>query len=240
MTARIAMPARLSVAEGADPRVALAGAIFDDVADLVRAAGMDLVVVTGTDLTGFDGLVLPGGGDIDPARYGGDRSAPVYDVNADQDALDFGILASALAARLPVLGVCRGLQVLNVALGGTLIEDLPAQPMRHTPEGCGGPEWTWHDVTVAPSRLLDHLPAERVQVASGHHQAIGILAPDLVATAVAPDGVIEAVEHRSAPVLAVQWHPEAAGTPAALAAAPFAAFAALQPRSLSPNPQGFR
>jgi putative glutamine amidotransferase len=224
------MPARLSDPDGADARVGLANAIFDDVAELVRAEELDVVVVRDADLDGFDGLVLPGGGDVDPARYGGDTEAPSYDINPLQDDLDLGILAQAIRRGIPVLGVCRGLQVLNVALGGTLVEDLPASSVRHTPgdDGCGAPEWTWHDVALAEgSRLRDALGAEVVPVASGHHQAIGALGEGLVVTATAADGVIEAVEHATAPLVAVQWHPEAEGTPPALAAAPFAVFADL-------------
>lgn len=230
MTLRIAMPARLSDAEGADARVGLANAIFDDVAALVRAEELDVVVVRGADLAGIDGVVLPGGGDLDPARYGGDASASVYDVNSAQDDLDLEIAAAAIAAGIPILGVCRGLQVLNVAFGGTLVEDLPASSVRHTPgdDGCGRLEWTWHSAAVAPgSRLRAHVDADDIAVASGHHQAIRALGTGLVATAVADDGVVEAVEHESLPIIAVQWHPEAAGTPLALAAAPFAAFADL-------------
>ena len=227
---RIAMPARLSGAEGADARVGLANVIFDDVAALVRAEALDVVVVRGADLTGFDGVVLPGGGDIDPARYGGDAAAPVYDVNDAQDDLDFAVTAAAVAAGLPILGVCRGLQVLNVAFGGTLVEDLPESAARHSPgdDGCGDLEWAWHPVAVAAgSRLRAEVDADTVPVASGHHQAVRALGAGLVATAVAEDGVVEAVEHESLPIIAVQWHPEAEGTPADLAAAPFAAFASL-------------
>lgn len=226
---RIAMPARLSDAKGADARVGLANAIFDDVAELVRAEDLDVVVVRTADLDGFDGLVLPGGGDVDPSRYGGDESAPVYDVNPEQDALDFAILAAARERGIPVLGVCRGLQVINVAFGGTLIEDLPSSAVKHRPAARrGGLAWTWHDVAVAQGSLLhDAVASETISVASGHHQAIGELAEGLVATATAGDGVIEAVEHESEPVIAVQWHPEAEGTPVELASAPFAAFADL-------------
>ncbi|HYP74035.1 MAG TPA: gamma-glutamyl-gamma-aminobutyrate hydrolase family protein [Microbacterium sp.] len=227
---RIAMPARLSDAEGADARVGLANAIFDDVAGLVRAEELDVVVVRGADLAGIDGVVLPGGGDLDPARYGGDSSASVYDVNPGQDELDLEIAAAAIAAGVPILGVCRGLQVLNVAFGGTLVEDLPASGVRHTPgdDGCGGLQWTWHPVAVAAgSRLRAQTDADEIAVASGHHQAIRALGAGLVATAVADDGVIEAVEHETLPVIAVQWHPEAEGTAPELAAAPFAAFADL-------------
>lgn len=222
------MPARLSDPDGADARVGLANAIFDDVAALVRAEDLDVVVVRDADLTGFDGLVLPGGGDVDPARYGGDAAAPCYDVNPAQDSLDLEIALAAHALGIPILGVCRGLQVLNVAFGGTLIEDLPAGSIRHTPgsDGCGGLEWTWHPVQVAAdSRLRAEIDADEIAVASGHHQAIGQLGDGLVATAVAHDGVIEAIEHVDAPIIAVQWHPEAEGTPPVLASAPFAAFA---------------
>ena len=226
------MPARLSDAEGADARVGLANAIFDDVAALVRAEEPDVVVVRDADLAGFDGVVLPGGGDIDPARYAGDAAAPVYDVNAAQDDLDLAVTAAAVAAGLPVLGVCRGLQVLNVAFGGTLIEDLPAGAgaLPHAPgdDGCGALEWTWHPVAVAPdSRLRAEVDADEIVVASGHHQAIRALGAGLRATAVAADGIIEAVEHAELPIVAVQWHPEAEGTPAHLAGAPFAVFADL-------------
>jgi len=227
---RIAMPARLSDADGADARVGLANAIFDDVASLVRAEDLDVVVVRGVDLAGVDGLVLPGGGDVDPARYGGDISASVYDVNPAQDDLDLEIAAAAIAAGIPILGVCRGLQVLNVAFGGTLVEDLPVSSVRHTPgdDGCGVLEWTWHPVAVAAgSRLRALVDADEIAVASGHHQSIRTLGAGLVATALADDGIIEAVEHESLPIVAVQWHPEAEGTPAVLAAAPFAAFADL-------------
>ncbi|GAA3035167.1 gamma-glutamyl-gamma-aminobutyrate hydrolase family protein [Microbacterium dextranolyticum] len=229
MPPRIAMPARLSDADGADPRVALANAIFDDVAALVRAEDLDVVVVRGTDLDGFDGVVLPGGGDIDPARYGGDTAAPCYDVNPAQDDLDLGVLAAAVERGIPVLGVCRGLQVLNVAFGGTLVEDMPHSDVGHTPGGEGGElEWAWHPVSVVEgSRLRAELDGETIAVASGHHQAIRDLGTGLVATAVAGDGVVEAIEHETLPILAVQWHPEAEGTPPSLAAAPFAVFADL-------------
>lgn len=230
MALRIALPARLSDPDGADPRVGLANAIFDDVAELVRAEDLDVIVVRDTDLTGFDGLVLPGGGDVDPARYGGDTTAPTYDVNPAQDALDLEITAAARERGIPILGVCRGLQVLNVAFGGTLVEDVLPSAIQHTPGAAdgGGPEWTWHAVSVAPgSRLHAEVGADEISVASGHHQAIGRLGEGLVATAVAADGVIEAIEHPTAPIIAVQWHPEAEGTPNVLAAAPFAAFADL-------------
>jgi putative glutamine amidotransferase len=228
---RVAMPVRLSSAVGADARVGLANRIFDDVAMLARAEGLDVVAVDGTAVDGFDGVVLPGGGDVDPALYDGDASALLYDVNPAQDALDLGIARAALEAGIPVLGVCRGMQVLNVVRGGSLVEDLPATDVAHGPGGETGPgaevEWEWHSVTVsAGSRLGVERGEGRMLVASGHHQAVRRLGEGLTAVATADDGLVEAFEDDAHDVLGVQWHPEATGTPAPDARAPFAVFAA--------------
>ena len=227
---RIAVPARLSTAKGADARVGLANTIFNDVVSLVQAQGLETITVTETSLEGFDGLVLPGGGDVDPKRYSGDESAPCYDVNPAQDELDFGILAEAISRGIPVLGVCRGLQVINVAFNGTLVEDLAPSSVNHAAidDGCGTLEWSWHPVALNPeSKLYQNLGQAEIEVASGHHQAIAKLGPGLRASATANDGIVEAIEHESLPIVAVQWHPEALGNPAELAAAPFATFARL-------------
>ncbi|QKJ19828.1 gamma-glutamyl-gamma-aminobutyrate hydrolase family protein [Microbacterium hominis] len=232
MSLRVAMPLRLSDGS-ADARIDAANRIFDDVAALARAAGLDVDLVDVVDLTGVDGVILPGGGDVDPLRYGGAVIDALYDVNPEQDELDFAIARAALDAGLPVLGVCRGLQVLNVLYGGTLVEDLPPTSIVHTDDdrGCApGDEiaWSWHPVEIAAGSLLAaHTGAGAISVASGHHQGIGALAPGLTAVATAPDGLVEAVEDAARGVIAVQWHPEAAATPAHLALAPFAAFAQL-------------
>jgi putative glutamine amidotransferase len=224
---RIAVPRRLS--DGADdPRIALANDILEDVLALIRAQDLEAVIVDDPDVSGFDGVVLPGGGDVDPLRYGGDGDAEVYDVNPEQDALDFGLAAAAIDAGLPVFGVCRGLQVLNVLYGGSLVEDLAPSSVTHAEadDGCGGTAWAWHAVSVdESSRLGERLGAARIEVASGHHQAVDRLATALRATATADDGIVEGFEHPRLDVFAVQWHPEAVGTPADLAAAPFAVFA---------------
>lgn len=166
----------------------------------------------------LDGLVLSGGGDIDPARYGALRDPDCGPASPDRDEAELALLAAATAHRLPVLGICRGLQVLNVALGGTLHQHLPdlVGHERHSPEPGG---YGSHEVSVAPGSrlasilgrtdLTDHLP---VVVPTHHHQAIERLGAGLTATAWATDGTIEAVEldpveHPFA--VAVQWHPEA-------------------------------
>lgn len=232
--ARIAIPARLSDG-AADPRIDEANRIFADVVRLAEAEGLELEVVESWDAaTGdasrFAGLILPGGGDIDPAQYGGEASDALYDVNPVQDDLDFGIARAALDAGIPVLGICRGLQVLNVIHGGTLVEDLPETDVEHgegPAAGSDGIAWAWHPVALeGGSALADAIGSDELPVASGHHQGIGELGDGLVATATAADGLVEAFERPDRSVIAVQWHPEALGTPPELAAAPFRAFAA--------------
>jgi putative glutamine amidotransferase len=163
----------------------------------------------------LDGLLLTGGGDIDPGRYGAEPHPRTVRVSVPRDAAELELLDAALAAGLPVLGVCRGMQLVNVARGGTLRQHLPADA-GHTPApGTFGS----HPVRVAAgTRLAGILGANGsgVDVPTAHHQAIDRLGDGLVATAWAEDGVIEAVEPGAAGdrfLLAVQWHPEAGTDP---------------------------
>ena len=163
----------------------------------------------------LDGLLLTGGGDIDPGRYGAQPDPRTSRVSAPRDAAELEALDAAVAAGKPVLGVCRGMQLLNVARGGTLCQHLPAGA-GHTPvPGTFGS----HPVKVAAgTRLAGILGANgsAVDVPTAHHQCIDRLGDGLVATAWAEDGIIEAVErdHDGDPfLLAVQWHPEAGTDP---------------------------
>lgn len=163
----------------------------------------------------LDGLLAPGGADLGPARYGQEPDPTVEDVVDFQDEFDLAAVHAALAVGLPVLAVCRGMQVLNVALGGTLQQHLPAGEVGHR-NGM-------HEVSVvAGSRLHDIVGAQRVDVSSYHHQAVDVLGRDLVVTATSDDGVVEAVEHTTADVVAVQWHPEDRHATSATDAALFA------------------
>lgn len=223
----VAVPARLSCGAG-DERVAGANRLLHDIVALVRRTGLAPVVVDKTvDLGDFAGLVLPGGGDLDPSIYGGAHCDAVYDVNPDQDALDLGLARAAQLTGLPTLGICRGAQVLNVAAGGTLIADLAPGAVEHLHRPGPGEtlDFLWHPVTLAPSRLREHLGVDQITVASGHHQGIDRLGTGLFPSAVAADGLVEAFEDESGRVLGVQWHPEANGAPAAERDAPFLVFA---------------
>ena len=164
----------------------------------------------------LDGVFLTGGVDVDPARYGEAKHPLCGTTDADRDAVELMLLAHAIEVGKPVLAVCRGIQVLNVARGGTLYQDVTAQipaAMKHdyfpTPSN---PSRTYlaHDVTVAAgTRLAAILGEAVVPVNSMHHQAIKDLAADLRPTAFAPDGIIEAVEGSNGQYLVgVQWHPE--------------------------------
>lgn len=148
-----------------------------------------------------DALVLPGGGDLDPSSYGERPGHPeLYDVDPLQDAFDLALARSALDRSLPVLAVCRGMQVVNVALGGTLVAHMD-QPHRAR---------THHVRVEQPSRLHSVLSSSVAEVSCHHHQRIAALGDGLVATARSDDDTIEALElpRRSGYLLAVQWHPE--------------------------------
>ena len=163
----------------------------------------------------LDGLILSGGSDVEPSRYGAPAHPAAGPFYPDRDAAELALGLHAVARGLPVLGICRGLQVINVALGGTLHQHLPdlVGDDSHSPELTG---YGAHKVSVAPgTQLAAILGRSEAAVPTHHHQAIDRLGAGLVATAWADDGVIEAVEFESAGqagapfMIAVQWHPEA-------------------------------
>lgn len=161
----------------------------------------------------FDGVVLPGGADVEPHRYGAWPQPQTRDTVAFQDDLDIAVTRAVLALPVPALAICRGMQVLNVALGGTLVQHLAESAIAHHD--------AVHDVTVLrESRLRAVVGSERIVVSSYHHQGIDQLGSGLRVSAVAADGVVEAVEYPDADIVAVQWHPEdrhaTCGTDAAL------------------------
>jgi putative glutamine amidotransferase len=159
----------------------------------------------------FDGVVLAGGLDVDPARYGVRETHPSVEIDLRRDATDFAAFEKARREAVPVLGICRGLQVVNVALGGTLHQDIASErPSAITHEVPGQhPERRDHNVAVEQGTLLSEIArTSEIPVNSRHHQAVEKLAPGLRVSAVAPDGLVEAFESREPWLVAVQWHPE--------------------------------
>ena len=156
----------------------------------------------------LDGVVLAGGLDVEPQRYGGAPGPNATAHDREQDAFDIALAQAAIARGLPLLGCCRGHQVLNVACGGTLLADLPADgPIAHNARD-RSPRRGEQRVRLAPGSLLHALLGAEERVNTIHHQAVDALGDGLVATAHADDGVVEAVELTGAPVVGVQWHPE--------------------------------
>ena len=191
-----------------------------DYEESVRRAGGDARVLdvsaTGEELmTGVDGLLLTGGGDVDPALYGEPRHATFDAAEPGRDALEMDLVRRALDANLPVFAICRGIQVLNVARGGTLLQDIPDQMPGSVVHSVREPSFAIaHDVWIASGTVLEQLMRERLEgdtcaVNSRHHQAIKAVGDGLVVSATAPDGVIEAVEDPTRRFcVGVQWHPE--------------------------------
>jgi putative glutamine amidotransferase len=188
-----------------------------------RAGGRPTLVLPGDDrppvelLDRYQGLLLVGGGDVEPSRYGRDAGQDVYGVEPDRDRFEIDLLVEADRRGMPALCVCRGMQVLNVAFGGTLIQHLPADP-RFMPHGTpSGSEGLRHDVKLtAGSRVGEAAGAEVVSCSSHHHQGLDDLGRGIVATGWSEDGLVEAIELDRGWVVGVQWHPEdtAPGDPA--------------------------
>jgi putative glutamine amidotransferase len=180
-----------------------------------RAGGIPLLIPPGEPqlsqlLCRLDGLILAGGGDIDPNLYNGKFHETIYMLDPERDHSELALVQQVVTAGMPTLGICRGAQVINVALGGTLIEHLPDEvgddiAHRLPPRGP-----TRHSVAItSDSHLAGVLAAVQVDVASWHHQAIRQAAPDLTIVARAADGTVEAAELSSHPwLVAIQWHPE--------------------------------
>ncbi len=169
-------------------------------------------------LTGIEGLMLTGGGDVAPSLYGETPHATVEAAEPGRDAFEIALVKEARMRKLPIFAICRGVQVLNVACGGTLVQDIPSQLKGAGPHSFTAPpndSYSFaHEVWVDKDSLLSTLMKERlvdesVDVNSRHHQAVKDVAPGFVVSATAPDGVIEAIEDPSARFcLGVQWHPE--------------------------------
>ena len=159
-----------------------------------------------------DGLVLTGGEDVNPSRFGAQPHPLLKTVNDERDATEIALIHEAKRRRTPVLAICRGIQVLNVALGGTLIQDIRSECEGALDHDDGSPRKSrTHGLTLEPGSLAaSALGTTSCSVNSLHHQAVKDVSPELSVTARSTDGIIEAVETKDRDwwVLAVQWHPE--------------------------------
>jgi putative glutamine amidotransferase len=182
---------------------------LDYVQKVERAGGRPLLVPPEPDgveetLDALDAVVFTGGSDVDPALYGAETEPETSGIHRLRDDAELALLRAALARDMPVLGICRGIQVLNVAMGGDLEQHFEGH--KHDPPG----QFLAHDVAIEPNTRLAEMLGERTTVMSHHHQGLRTLAPGLVEAARADDGVLEAVE---APekrfAVGVLWHPEA-------------------------------
>lgn len=181
------------------------------ICEAVWAAGGEPVIVHGPAadplaelpgrLNSFDAVLLPGGADMEPSRYGADPVPETKDTVAFQDEFELGVTRAVVELGLPALAICRGMQVLNVALGGSLVQHVVETNTLHH-------NAIHHVEVMEGSRLHTIVGAASIDVSSYHHQAVDRLGADLVISAVAADGLVEAVEHRRADIVAVQWHPE--------------------------------
>ena len=202
--------------EGDTSRVRLTAAY---VTALERAGLIPLIVpplsnaeAAASVLDSVAGLVLTGGEDVDPARYGEKRHEKVRSVNPARDATEAALIEEARARGTPVLAICRGIQILNVALGGTLVQDIPSQcetTIDHDDEGARNSRT--HEVEIEPDSLIAKaVGAEHITVNSFHHQSVKRVADGMRVTARSPDGVIEGIESTDEDwwVMGVQWHPE--------------------------------
>jgi putative glutamine amidotransferase len=166
-----------------------------------------------TDLFGeCDALLLTGGEDVDPACYGAERHPKLRTVDRRRDANELALVADARARDLPILGICRGIQLLNVAFGGSLIQDIPSQRPGNVNHDPSTPrDSAAHDLSITEgSRLRQILETSDLRANSFHHQAIDRVGEGLIVSALAPDGLVEGVESSdpSEWIVAVQWHPE--------------------------------
>ena len=161
----------------------------------------------------IDGILFTGGGDLDPTLYGGGNHPSMYNIDPERDRTEIFLVRDAVESGLPFLGICRGLQTINVALGGTLYLDIKHEnplALKHDCFEIASRDYLIHPITIEAGSLLSRiLNGSAPRVNSGHHQATNKIGEGLVANAYAPDGIIEGCELPGHPFgLAVQWHPE--------------------------------
>ena len=187
-------------------RIAIVGKKADtkNYVNYVKSIGAEPVVTFSMgDIVHCDGLILPGGGDITPAFFG-EKNHGSRNINTELDILQLQALDLCIRESIPVLGICKGLQIINVGFGGSLIQDLPTASIHRYEDGD-----KYHSTVTLKDSILHKLYGESPVVNSAHHQAIKELGSGLSAIQWCPDdNCIEAIVHTRLPILGVQWHPE--------------------------------
>jgi putative glutamine amidotransferase len=172
-----------------------------------EAGGLPILLPVDIDPSEYidrlEGLVLTGGTDVGPERYGRVAETDLFPPEAERDDLELALMGHAIDGSLPVLGICRGLQIVNVHGGGTLHQDVPPHARYDVP-----PHAAVHPVEFTEGSVLGGLYGMRREVNSLHHQAVDDVAPGYIVSARGDDGGVEGLEHESLPIVAVQWHPE--------------------------------
>ena len=166
--------------------------------------------IPSSEFTDIDGLLLTGGPDIDPVHYN-ETEHETADVDRDRDKLELRVFEWAMEKDIPVFGVCRGIQVMNVVIGGSLYQDIPSQFTDHLKhKRMEDTDDSWHHIKIQPDSLLNQITKEdTAEVNSRHHQALKVIGDGFVVTAQSEDGIIEAIEDKSKKfMLGVQYHPE--------------------------------
>ncbi len=189
-------------------KIAIAGTAADtsNYVSAIHKLGFEPLVTLDPDaITGCGALLLPGGGDITPAFFGEENHGS-RNIDTRLDILQMQALARALERRLPVLGICKGMQLINVSLKGTILQHLASPALERHSYDCGD---KYHPTVIREGSWLHRLYGGETMVNSAHHQAVGRLGEGLCAIQTCPqDGCIEAVIHKTLPLLGVQWHPE--------------------------------
>lgn len=187
-------------------RIAIVGKKTETINYVEYVKGLDLepcVTLNPREIAVCGALLLPGGGDITPAFFG-EKNRGSKNIDTELDILQLQALDLAVKKKLPVLGICKGLQIINVGLGGTIIQDMPTADLHKYKEGD-----QYHATVIAGGSWLYGLYGAGCIVNSAHHQSIGRLGNGLKAVQFCPDdGCIEAISHSTLPILGVQWHPE--------------------------------
>jgi putative glutamine amidotransferase len=187
----------------------------------IKSSGRDLEIIdmidmkpeeAATALEKCDGLVLSGGADVDPAKYGKGYETDRCEMDTRRDSLEFALIKKARKMKLPILGICRGEQILNVAFGGSLVIDIPSD-IGSTYHSCPNPDTCFHGITLKKGTILEKLcNLQKGIINTNHHQCVDKLAPHFRVSAKSDDGVIEGYEWKNPKgkpfLLAVQWHPE--------------------------------